>query len=198
MATEIIKQLHEETIRLLENIKDSKNGNFKIFNELELFRLSRFEVFERQIPGFKWNLYVATSRLIEEAQEDVYKKAIIDSKQNPELIKPLRDFFLIPFNNSRARFDLIAGLGDRESTQMVLDTVEEQFKKDVDDDIDKSSFYGLLELAEMPQHRERVTTIIRTGFDKCIKAADGELVNDTIFNLLGQLAVLLNVKEAKL
>jgi hypothetical protein len=196
MATEIIKQLHEETIRLLEKIKDSKDDHFKIFNELEEFRLSRFKVFEERIPGCKHNIYLPTNQLIEEAQEEMYQRSIIHSKKNPELVKPLRDFFLSPFNKYRERFDLIAAFGDSESTQMVFDIIEEQFKKDVDDDIDKSSFYGLLELAKIPQHRERVTTIIRTGFDKCIKAADGELVNDTIFNLLGQLAVLLNVKEA--
>jgi hypothetical protein len=194
MSAEIIKQLHEETIPLLENIKNKKDDHFKIFNELQEFRKARFKVFEERIPGCKWEVYYPTSLVVEEAQEVMYRKAITDSKKSPELIKPLRDFFLQPFNG-RERYDLLAALGDSESVQLVFDGVVEQFGKHVDDYVYKSGFDALLELVKVPHYTTLVIQIIRTGFDKCIASADG-LVNDTIFNLLGKLCVLINDKES--
>lgn len=190
MDAKTIAKLHAETIDFLRTYDNRNDDHFKIFNELEAYRMSRFEDFKKLIPGCDWKFYKPTSQKIKEAQEDMYRKAILASREAPALIKPLRDFFLKPFN-SRERFDLIAGLGDSESIEMVLDKVEEQFEKDVDDDIDKSAFHGLVEIAEFPAYTERVRKLVSTGFDKCIKSADG-----TIFNILGTLCVLMDYKEA--
>ncbi len=191
-----IKQLHDETKTLLEKIKNSSNDYFKIFNEIENLRSLRNTVYKEKIENYKWEIYEPTHRLIEKTLEEMHRKAIDNSKNNPDLIKPLRDFFLSPFNQWRERYDLIAALGDAESAQMVFDIVDEQFKKEVDDDIDKSSFYGLVELCKLPDYNERVLKIIRTGFNKTIKSAGDDLVNDTIFNILGQLCVILNDKQS--
>ncbi|EMO32809.1 hypothetical protein LEP1GSC175_1631 [Leptospira santarosai str. HAI821] len=85
-----------------------------------------------------------------------------------------------PFGNLRARYDLIAALGDSESAQIVFDAVDKEFYIEVDYDVNSSCFDGLFELFSIPEYKERILNIVRTGFDRTIEAAGGGLVNHNI------------------
>jgi hypothetical protein len=196
MSTQIINQLHEETKTLIQQIQTSTQDYFEIFNGLENLYSTRDKVYKEKIENCTWQMYAPARQLIEEALEEIYRKAIDSSKTDSALIEPLRTFFLRPFNKWRARYDLIAALGDAKSAQLVFERVNEQLKKDVGDDIDRAAIMSLVDLAAIPAHREQVLKIVRTGFDACIKSAGRKLVNDTIFNVLGQLCVALNDKQA--
>lgn len=93
---------------------------------------------------------------------------------------PYAIFFLNPFGNLRARYDLIAALGDSESAQIVFDAVDKEFYIEVDYDVNSSCFDGLFELFSIPEYKERILNIVRTGFDRTIEAAGGGLVNHNI------------------
>lgn len=195
MENGIIGQLHEETKLLIQQCITG-DDYIKIFYALENLRKTRDDDFKAKIKSFKWEMFKPTHRMIELAMEDLYRKAARTARSKPELIKPLRDFFLCPYTDSRARYDLIAALHDQESIELVFKTVDDQFKLDIDDDIDKLSFYGLVEIAEVAGLKERVLKLVRNGFKRAIKIKEDDMVNDTIFNLLGQLCVMLNDKEA--
>lgn len=195
MENKIIGQLHEETKLLIQQCVTGDDYN-KIFYALENLRKTRSNDFRAKIKSFKWQMFEPTSRMINLAMEDAYRKAALAARSKPELITSLRDFFLFPYKNSRARYDLIAALHDQESIELVFKTVDDQFKLDIDDDIDKLSFYGLVEIAEVAGLKERVLKLVRNGFKRAIKIKEDDMVNDTIFNLLGQLCVMLNDKEA--
>ncbi|EKO77850.1 hypothetical protein LEP1GSC068_1937 [Leptospira sp. Fiocruz LV3954] len=83
-------------------------------------------------------------------------------------------------------------MGDPESAQIVFDAVDKEFYIEVDYDVNSSCFDGLFELFSIPEYKERILNIVRTGFDRTIEAADGGLVNHNIFNHLGRLCVRLN------
>lgn len=196
MENGIIGQLHEETKLLIQQCVTG-DDYIKIFYALENLRKIRDDDFKAKIKSFKWEMFKPTHRMIELAMEDLYRKAARTAHSKPELIKPLRDFFLYPYKNSRARYDLIAALHDQESIELVFKTVDDQFKLDIDDDdIDKLCFYGLVEIAEVAGLKERVLKLVRNGFKRAIKIKEDDMVNDTILNLLGQLCVMLNDKEA--
>jgi hypothetical protein len=196
MSTQIINQLHAETKTLIQEIQSSSEDYFEILNGIENLYSTRDKVYKEKIENCTWQMYAPAQQMIEAALEEIYRKAIESSKNNADLIEPLRTFFLCPFNKWRARYDLIAALGDPKSAQLVFERVNEQLKKDVGDDIDRAAFMGLVDLAAIPAYREQVLQLIRNGFDSCIKSAGRKLVNDTIFNLLGQLCVALEDKQA--
>jgi len=196
MSTQIINQLHAETKTLIQQIQSSSEDYFEILNRIENLYSTRDKVYKEKIENCTWQMYAPAQQMIEAALEEMYRKAIESSKTNADLIEPLRTFFLSPFNKWRVRYDLIAAMGDAKSAELAFERVNEQLKKDVGDDIDRAAFMGLVDLAAIPAHREQVLKIVRTGFDSCIKSAGRKLVNDTIFNVLGQLCVALNDKQA--
>ncbi|EKR93281.1 hypothetical protein LEP1GSC163_0814 [Leptospira santarosai str. CBC379] len=184
------EQFHDQTKELLEEIQKSSKDWIQIFYDIEGLYSSRQQDFGEVTK--RWKLYEPTHRMIEDALGIVYHKAIKKSARDPKALRSLRDFFLSPFEKLNPRYDLIAALGDPESAQIVFDAVEEEFNKEADDEIDSSCFNGLFELFSIPEYKERILNIVRTGFDRTIEAADDDLVNDTIFNHLGRLCVQLN------
>ncbi|WP_235595052.1 hypothetical protein [Leptospira santarosai] len=175
---------------MLEEIQKSSKDLIQIFYDIEGLYSSRRQDFGEVTK--RWKLYEPTHRMIEGALERAYRKAIQVNTKDAESLRTLRDFFLSPFEKLNPRYDLIAALGDPESAQIVFDAVEEEFNKEADDEIDSSCFNGLFELFSIPEYKERILNIVRTGFDRTIEAADGGLVNHNIFNHLGRLCVRLN------
>ncbi len=187
---ENIKRFHKQTKYLLEEVQKRSDDLFQVFREIRDLSSSRREDFSKDFGEVtkRWKLYEPTHRMIEGALERAYRKAIQVNTKDAESLRTLRDFFLSPFEKLNPRYDLIAALGDPESAQIVFDAVEEGFNKEADDEIDSSCFNGLFELFSIPEYKEQILNIVRTGFDRVIEAADDDLVNDTIFNHLGRLA----------
>jgi hypothetical protein len=197
MENKTIKQLHEETRELIRQCTVG-DDYVKIFYALEQLMNTRDEDFKKAISPFDWEMYGPTYKMIEDALEGMCRKAAMEARTKPEMIKPLRDFFLRPFDKLRGRYDLVAALHDPESVQRVFNRVDEQFKIGPGDDrLDKSCFFGLIEIAKVSGYRNQVLDLVRTSFNRAIhEKKESRLVNDTIYNILGQLCVILNDLEA--
>ncbi|WP_241548000.1 hypothetical protein [Leptospira stimsonii] len=187
---ENVAQFHNETKLLLEKAKNRSESFIQSFHDIEVLFYSREREFGDVMKH--WKVYEPTYRLIEEAQEKAYRRAIQESLTDAQSLKTLRDFFLSPFGKLSPRYDLIAALGDSESAQIVFTAVEKELNREVDDDVDSSCFNGLFELFRFSEYKENVLNLIRSGFNRTIEAAGDNLVNDTIFNHIGRLCIQLN------
>lgn len=197
MENKTITQLHEETRELIRQCTVG-DDYLKIFYALEELMNTRDKDFKKAISPFDWEMYGPTYKMIEDALEEMCRKAVMEARTKPEMIKLLRDFFLHPFDKLRGRYDLVAALHDPESVQRVFNRVDEQFKIGPGDDrLDKSCFFGLIEISKVSGYRSQVLNLVRMGFSRAInEKKESRLVNDTIYNILGQLCVILNDLEA--